>query len=200
MITQGNAALNLYGNASGANGAAGQAESMGAFRTDPGYKFQQEQGLDALMRSANSRGMLAGGNTSVDALKFSQGLADQGYQKWLSNLQPLMTLGAAGTTGQAGTLTGLAANANNLGTNTASLEYGYGKDVGQIQAGGMMAGQQAAANRTGALMQGLQLGGQLLGGALGGMGGMSGMMGGLTSSMSGGGLGALFGGGRGGLY
>lgn len=94
---------------------------------------------------------------------------------------------------QLGTGQNLATAAGNQGANLASLQTGYGQSqanltlgTAQNQAGalsqyyqslipagqqGMMAGQQAAANRFGAIMGGVQLGAQLLGGAGGGGGG-----------------------------
>jgi hypothetical protein len=95
----------------------------------------------------------------------------------------------------------LATAAGNQGANLASLQTGFGQSLANVtmgtaqnQAGalsqyygslipagqqGMMAGQQAAANRFGAVMGGLQMGGQLLGGLFGGGGGAGGFLGGL---------------------
>ncbi len=114
--------LNLYGDALGVNGAAGASRASSAFQVDPGYQFQQQQGLDALNRSAAARGQLNSGQTGLDTLSFSQGLANNTYQQWLQNLggfsgqQGNIYTGA--TTGQAGALSDLANLANGrLGAN-----------------------------------------------------------------------------------
>lgn len=117
--------LNLYGDALGVNGADGAARASSAFQTDPGYQFQQQQGIDALNRSAAARGQLNSGQTGLDTLNFSQGLANNTYQQWLQNLsgfggqQAGVYTGA--TTGQAGALTDLASNATNAAQQKVDL-------------------------------------------------------------------------------
>ncbi len=97
---------------------------------------------------------------------------------------------------QLGTGQNLATTAGNQGANLASLQTGFGQSLANLtlgnaqnQAGalsqyygtlipagqqGMMAGQQAAANRFGAVMGGLNMGAQLLGGGGGLFGGSGG--------------------------
>lgn len=106
---------------------------------------------------------------------------------------------------QLGTGQALATTAGNQGSNLAQLETTYGQSQAGLTQGtaqnnagalssfyqtlipagqqGMMAGQQAAANKFGAIMGGVQMGAQLLGGAAG-----FGSAGGFGSSM----LGSLF--------
>lgn len=156
--------LNLYGDALGVNGADGAARAKSAFTTDPGYQFQQDQGIDALNRSAAARGQLNSGQTGLDTLSFSQGLANNSYQQWLQNLsgyggqQAGVYTGA--TTGQAGALTDQA----NLATNTAGQKVSLLGDVTNGRLGvnnQTAAGTQQQLGGLGGLGQGL---GALFGG------------------------------------
>lgn len=117
-----------YGDASGANGAAGYDRARTNFQTNPGYQFQLDQGQQALNRSHAAAGNLNSGNADADTLKFSQGLANQAYGGYMAGLQPYLAgqagavQGAAGVaTGQGGALNqsyqgqGTAANSNYTG-------------------------------------------------------------------------------------
>lgn len=104
----------LYMDALGANGAAGNARATNAFQAGPGYQFALDQGLNALNRRRAAGGMLDSGNADLDAIKFGTGLADQTYGDWMSRLGGLVnpelsaTSGAAsGTAGVHGGLAGL---------------------------------------------------------------------------------------------
>lgn len=142
--------LNLYGDALGVNGAGGTARARDAFQTNPGYEFQQQQGLDALERRAASQGRLSSGQTGLDTLTFSQGLADQSYQNWMNNLSGFGNSQAGiytgGIQGQAGALSDLA----NLNTGTANQRLDL---LGEITNGKMGANNQKA-NATAAQWQG----------------------------------------------
>ena len=54
------------------------------FKFDPGYEFSQQEGFRQLQNRAASRGLLESGPTQRDLQGYSQGLADQNYQRWLS--------------------------------------------------------------------------------------------------------------------
>lgn len=142
--------LNLYGDALGVNGADGTARARSAFQTNPGYEFQQQQGLDALERRAAAQGRLSSGQTGLDTLTFSQGLADQSYQNWLNNLsgfgQQQAGIYQGGIQGQAGALSDLA----NLATGTANQRLDL---LGEVTNGKMGANNQKA-NATAAQWQG----------------------------------------------
>jgi len=96
----------------GINGPEGNTRATTAFQTGPGYQFSLDQGLDAINRRRATSGMLNSGNADIDALKFGQGLANQEYGGWLSNLLGVdrNALSATGATasGQAGVYGGLA--------------------------------------------------------------------------------------------
>lgn len=144
-------AFNMYGQALGLGGPQGNAAALNAFRTDPGYTFQMQQGLQALERDRNARGMLSSGNLTEDELRFSQGLADQGYQQWMQNLwglggqAPGLAGAQSGLYGQMAGLStglgqaeagltgagygGLANIASQLGSNLSNLYTGTGQEV-----------------------------------------------------------------------
>lgn len=57
-----------------------------SLRSQPGYQFTYDQGMNALGSLNASRGMLNSGAASKDAMKFGQGLADQTYNSTLDRL------------------------------------------------------------------------------------------------------------------
>lgn len=59
------------------------------FRFDPGYNFQIEEGFRGLQNNAAAQGLLESGSTQRDLLKFSQGMADQSYQRFLGQQDSL---------------------------------------------------------------------------------------------------------------
>lgn len=150
----------LYADALGMNGAGGQNRARSAFRTDPGYQFQMDQGLDALDRRAASRGMLQSGNTNLDTLKFSQGLADQEWDDWLGRVGAHINSGADR---RIGTLGDQATFGQTLGGQRLDV-------LGDVMSGYTAANNQTAAGREagqGWLLDGLGtiagIGGQFMG-------------------------------------
>lgn len=141
------AGAGAYGDATGANGAAGYDRARTNFKTDPGYGFQMDQGLQALQRTHAAAGNLNSGNADIDTLKYSQGLADQAYGNYVSRLAPYLTAQQGATAGAANSAAGLgqglnasyqgqggAANANYTGqgaSNAAATmnEYNVGKNI-----------------------------------------------------------------------
>lgn len=132
----------------GAGGAPGSgtgptagtaAAATSALSKYPGYQFQYGQGLQALDRSAASRGLLQSGAEMKDAQVFGQGLASNQWQNYLSSLTGLAGLGenAGAQVGNAGTQTGAGVAASQLAG-------------GQAQA----AGTVGAANATTSGLQG----------------------------------------------
>jgi len=189
---QGKAGATAYADATGANGAEGYGRAVNNFHTGPGYQFNMDEMLDAVNRSAASRGMLSSGNTTSDLMTKASGIANQEFGNYVSRLQPFLSMYTQGAQGLSGAHESM-----------ADLETGYGKDMAQMQVGradklagvnmaraaldsdaannranllldiagqiapirmqGMMAGQQAAANRFGAVMGAVDLGTKLLG-------------------------------------
>lgn len=169
-------ANNAYADAMGLNGAEGRVRASQSFQTGPGYEFARSQGLDAIQRSAAARGGLASGNTSVDLMKYANGLASQTYDNWLNQFSPLMQNGVQAAQGRAqsdqlsaqlatargetlagmqtslgdrlaGTNTSLADLESGIASNKANLSYQTAQGIGEAGAKGLMAGQEAAQNR-----------------------------------------------------
>lgn len=139
-MNQGGNAYSAYSNAIGANGAAGSAQAAADFRAAPGYQYAQDQALEAVQRSAAARGGLAGGNATADILKTATGLADQGYQQYVSNLQNGSSLYAQGVAGQANAVAGQASASQAQGNALGALGTGYGQGAAGIY--GAASGQQ----------------------------------------------------------
>jgi hypothetical protein len=147
LLASNTAGANAYGDASGANGAAGYDRARANFQTDPGYQFQLDQGLQALNRTHAAAGNLSSGNADTDAIKYGTGLANQSYGSYVSRLAPYLQGQQAATAGAAGVATGLgqglnssyqgqgaAANANYTGqgaSNAAATmnEYNVSKNM-----------------------------------------------------------------------
>ena len=133
--------FDAYGNAFGLGGQEGYDQARESFQTSPGYEFQQQQGLDAINRTANARGMLASGNNSQDLLDYSQGLANQEWGNYTAGLRPYLDLapnlagGQANLYGQLANLeSNTAGNKANIygqtGTNIANLKSNAGNTLG----------------------------------------------------------------------
>jgi hypothetical protein len=115
-------------NALGLKGAEGNAAAVNAYQTAPGYEWQMDQGMQALQRLNASRGRLDSGNTMIDAMTYSQGLADQDYGTWLDRLTGQQSLGYNAATQKAGIYTG-------AGNSLANLYTGYGQNAADINTG-----------------------------------------------------------------
>src|ERR1700712_2517785 len=90
LINSASAGANAYGDASGANGAAGYDRARTNFQTNPGYDFQVDQGLQAIDRGAASRGIVGSGNTIRAEQTLGTNLANQSYSGYLAGLQPFL--------------------------------------------------------------------------------------------------------------
>lgn len=135
-------------------GSAMRDFGMQDFQTDPGYQFRQQQGQQALERSASARGGLLGGAAMKDAMRFNQGLASDEYTNAFNRFQtnrsnklnPLQSL-----SGMAQTST------NNL--QQASSNYANSAGEAMMQAGNARAsGYAGTANAlNSAIGQGLNM-------------------------------------------
>ncbi|MBB2959840.1 hypothetical protein [Methylobacterium sp. R2-1] len=147
----------LYQDALGVNGADASSAARSAYTTGTGYTFNMDQGLQALARARAVNGTLASGNADTDAMKFASGLASQDFNNWLANLANLDTKRATAVSGQAGAETGLGNVGFQTGVAKAGVSTDTAKGLSTVGQEGLMAGQQAAENRFGALMGGANL-------------------------------------------
>ena len=177
----GNQANTMYANALGLNGAGGNQAATSAFQTAPGYQFALNQGTQALDRSAAGSGMFGSGNAAMALNNYGQGMANQQYGNWLSNLSGLNNQGmqaASGQTARQGALagidmTGATAQANNL----MNVGTGYANAINQGTQADAQANMQGGANLLGGILGGANLLAKPgvasgLGGFLGGLAGL----------------------------
>ncbi len=85
-LNLGKAGANAYANATGVNGAAGNAEALAGFQAGPGYQFGLDQGLQALQRTASSQGRLQSGNTDIDLLQYGVKSANDEWGNYVDRL------------------------------------------------------------------------------------------------------------------
>ena len=178
LLTSNTAGANAYGDASGANGAAGYGRATANFQANPGYQFQMDQGQQALNRAHAAAGNLSSGNADADTLKFSQGLANQSYGGYLAGLQPYLGGQQQATAGAANAATGLGGNLNqsfDAQGNAANANY---TGQGASNAAATMNNYNVGANQLNALTGGLQF----LAGGSGGSGGGQAGLGGLIKN------------------
>lgn len=128
----GTASLSALADALGVNGPEGSQRALSAFTGSPGYQFQLQQGVNALDRSANARGNLYSGSQLKSLTEYGQGLANQEWNNYLSQLAGLAGSGQSA----AGTLTNLtAANSNNV----ANTLLGTAGNMASFRLGGLNA-------------------------------------------------------------
>ena len=105
-----------------------QAPTLDQARQSPGYRFAQQQGIDAIQRSATARGALGSGSTLKALQSYGTGLADSTYgnvfnramQGYQANLQR-----QGQEFGQTFGVTGLGQNtASSMGQSIAELMTG----------------------------------------------------------------------------
>jgi len=118
------------------DGQGGYTTGRG-FEGTPGYQFQMQEGINAIDRSASSRGRLNSGATQRAAERYGSGLAANEFNNYANRLASIANVGQTATS-----------NTASLGANAAGA---YGNAV--------MAGGQARAsgytNQAGAVNQGI---------------------------------------------
>ena len=156
LLASTGAGATAYGNASGANGAAGLQSATQNFENSGqygAYGFTLGQGLQALDRTHAAAGNLNSGNANTDTMNYATGLAGQQYNNYLQGLSPYLGANANAVSGAAGV-------AQNLGNQSANLD--------------VLQGNAANANYTGqgasdaaATMNNYNVGANILGAGLG---------------------------------
>jgi hypothetical protein len=137
---------NAYGDASGANGAAGYDRARSNFQTNPGYQFQLDQGLQALNRTHAAAGNLSSGNADTDAIKYGQGLANQSYGSYLAGLSPYLQGQNSATQGAAGLYAGLGQGLNTSYQGQGGAANTTATTIGNNNAGAELNNYKVGAN------------------------------------------------------
>lgn len=149
------------------NGSLMRDFSMADFKADPGYQFRQDQGQQALERSAAARGGLLSGAALKDTARFSQGLASQEYQsafdRFNSNrtnkMNPLLSLAGSAQTASGALGTAGQNFANSAGTAMGNYAATAGQNItgaGNARASGYMGTANAISNGLGQAYNGYQ--------------------------------------------
>ncbi len=138
-----------------------------------GYKFNLDQGLQALLRARSAGGMLSSGNTDTDALSFASGLASNTLNQERQALSPYFQMFQQGTQGQAGVLGSQAGLATDYYGNRASTIDNTNKSIVELGSGALKAGDAAKSANQAMLLGAITGGVNLLGGLAGGGGGFT---------------------------
>jgi hypothetical protein len=94
FLQSGQNALNLYNNATGANGSAAQQAYYNNFQNDPGFQSSVNYGLQQIQAQNAAQGMGLSGNTLAALQSYSQNALSQQYQTRLDDLFRTAQLGA----------------------------------------------------------------------------------------------------------
>ena len=120
-------------NALGFGGQAGTDSALSTLQNTPGYQFSLQQGEQATDRGAAAKGMVSSGNTIAAEDQYSQGLAQQNYNNYVSQLEPYL---GAQNTSAAGISQAAQNTGNTLNTdigNNANLAYNTQAGIGTAQ-------------------------------------------------------------------
>ena len=131
LASMGPNAKGILGDIYGLNGAEGSASARGMFQAAPGYQYSVDQGEQAIMRNASALGRTQSGNTEIDLMRHGVGMADQGWNDWISGI-------TSGIDRQIGAQGDLASQAGQVG----ATRLGVAGDIGS----GMMAANNQVAS------------------------------------------------------
>jgi len=134
------------------SGALGQDAFNAARQESPYEKFLFEQGMRSNLAGASATGGLGGGNVQKELQRFGQGLASQGLQQQIGNLNTLSGYGmqSAGNlgnlaTGEAGMMGNLATSRAGMLGNLATGRAGALADIGLNTAQNIASGRSQQA-------------------------------------------------------
>lgn len=145
-------------------GSLNKPFSLSDFTSSPGYQFQQQQGMDAILNKQSAIGGVTGGNTLKALLQYSQGLAGQDFYNAQSVYQgqqnqqfnQLQTLAGSGQNA--------AANLGALGSQTAGQIGNNITGAGNAASAAQIAGGNAVGGAVGSISNNFLLA-QLLNGS-----------------------------------
>ena len=118
------------------SGALGQDAFNQAYQESPQMAFLREQGMRANLSGAAATGGLGGGNVQKELQRFGQGLASQGLQQQIENLNALSGQGFNAATNASNVATtggtNLANIASQLGANQSNLYQNQGSNLANL--------------------------------------------------------------------
>lgn len=128
FVNTGSAANDAEGQLLGVTPITGQTQNgFKNYLNSTGYKFQMQQGSDAITGSAAARGLVNSGSTGKALTQFGQGLAANSFNNYLGHLNTLAggAQTSLGQVAQAGTQGGQgAAQATQSGTSSGTNQLG----------------------------------------------------------------------------
>lgn len=140
-LSTGTNALTAAGDATGLNGAAGNANALTDFQASPGYQYQLQQGLSAVDNGAASTGTLRSGNTIRAEETLGSNLANQDFNQYYTRINQLATLGQTATSALGGagvsTAQGIAGTDASAATADAKLDTGVANSLGNAAQTGL---------------------------------------------------------------
>jgi hypothetical protein len=117
------------------SGALMQQPTIAQLQMDPGYAFREQQGMQAVNRSAAAAAGLQSGSALKAAQRFGQDLASQeygnAYNRFMQNRQNQIGLLQGGVGTGFGAAQGIGNAAMNTGTNLANVYGNLGQGLGQ---------------------------------------------------------------------
>lgn len=149
---------------------ANQSNPVDRFKQDPGYQYAQDEAARQMQRNGARNGLLDSGSMQRSLAAQSQGIADQGYQRFLgqqqgifsdyqNRLASLAQMGAANTGNQNQLATAGAQNANY--TNAGQYNLATGENLSTLFANqgsfGANAMMNTAAAQSNNMLQGAAL-------------------------------------------
>lgn len=109
LIASTGAGSAAYGDASGANGAAGTAKAYDAFKNSGaygGFNFAKDAATQAIDRTHAAAGNLDSGNADADTANYVSNLAGNTWNSYVAGLQPYLGANSGAVSGAAGVATG----------------------------------------------------------------------------------------------
>ena len=132
------------------SGALGRDAFNAARQESPYEQFLFEQGMRGNLAGAAATGGLGGGNVQKELTRFGQGLASQGLQQQIGNLNTLSGMGMQGSQALSGLATGRAGALGDITLGTAGNIAGQRENMaayeGQAGIGRANIGQQTGQN------------------------------------------------------
>jgi hypothetical protein len=120
----------------GSNAKELQKNAFADFQTDPGYNWRKQEGINALDRSAASRGMRLSGAQVKGVQNFGDGLASEEYNNYFNRLSGVSGAGQSATQSANGTSAGLVAGAGNaMLQGSAARGSGYAQGAAAMASG-----------------------------------------------------------------
>jgi hypothetical protein len=120
-----------YGDASGANGAAGLASAKSLFTATPGLSVRLRPPDGRQRPAAASRGILASGNTIADTAKLATTYADQNYGNFVNRLSPYLSANNSAISGGAAVKGAQAAT--DMAAAGQRAQFGYNAATGELE-------------------------------------------------------------------